>query len=228
VAFDQSAISHVRWATLDVDILLEWDSSAPGGSIYQVYESGRLAWSGTATSCVLPSPAQDPARIEVGVVDPGEQFDDLSASLPAPPGGGRHATLKWEGGSYLAADLVGFNVYSGITAGGAVNYTTPLAYVEAYPQGIASDGYGLGGYGEGGYGQAIGSFTWRSEPLSGGTWNFAVVSVDRAGNEGTAVTTSVAINAPPLAPATNPAGLRLTYTYNATTRVPTLNWMASP
>ena len=73
----------------------------------------------------------------------------------------------------------------------------PLAEICAYPGGILTDGFGLGGYGQGGFGRAASSYAWTSPALKSGTWSFAVVSVDAAGNLGVPAATSIDHPGPP-------------------------------
>jgi hypothetical protein len=228
MAFSQTTITDARAARDGVDLLIVWSSTAPAGTLFQVYVSGMLAWHGTARSCVLPAPpAGEPTRIDVGTVAATEGLTDFSADLPAPAGGGNRVLLEWIGGLYLGADLAGYRIYSGTSPGGAVSYAAPVATVAAYTQGIVSEGYGDGGYGDGGYGDGSSGYSWTSGPLAGGTWNFAVRPFDEIGNEGAASTYSAVIAAPPPPPAANAAGKRLTYTYNGTTHSATLAWLAS-
>lgn len=229
MAFSQATISDVRVTRDGVDLLVSWTSSAPPGTTFQLYAAGMLAWHGFARSAVLPAPRPGVrTRFEVGTVAADEGLADFSADLPVPDGGGTRVSLGWQGGRHLGADILGFYVYSGTTAGGAVSYAAPVATVAAYPQGLYTDGYGMGGYGSGGYGSSASTYSWTSGPLSGGTWNFAVKSFDAAGNLGTARTTSAVVAAPPNPPAANAAGKRLTYVYNSTSHVATLSWIASP
>jgi hypothetical protein len=228
MAFSQTTITDARAARDGADIVLSWTSTAPAGTLFQVYVSSVLAWHGTARSCVLPAPpAGQSARIDVGAVAADEGLTDFSADLPAPAGGGDRVRLDWIGGLYLGADLAGYRVYSGTAPGGAVSYTTPVATITAYTQGIVSEGYGDGGYGDGGYGDGSSNYSWTSGPLAGGTWNFAVRPFDVVGNEGTTSTFSAVIDAPPPPPAANATGKRLTYSYNSSTHVATLAWLAS-
>ncbi len=204
-------------------------SSAPTGTTFQVYANSTLSWHGFARSTILPAPRSGVrTRYDVGTVDPDEGLEDFSADLDPPPGDGSRVFLEWPGGRYLGIDIVGFYVYASSAPGGAVDYSTILATVPAYVQGFATDGYGQGGYGSGGYGSTGSNYSWTSGPLAGGTWNFAVKPFDAAGNLGTARTQSAVVEAPPNPPARNAAGKRLTYTYNATTHVATLAWLASP
>lgn len=98
----------------------------------------------------------------------------------------------------------------------------------AYVAGIITEGFGYGGFGQGGFGQSAGTYSWTSQPLSGGTWNWGVKPFDTAGNEGPAQTAAVTIAAPPLPPAPFPDMTRLSYTYSSTTKQATLAWNASP
>jgi hypothetical protein len=227
--FSQANFSATTATLHGADLIVAWVSTDPDGTLFQVYVNRVLAWHGTSRTCVLPAPAAgSPTRIDVGAVGSSEGLIDLSASLPTPPGGGDRVKLAWVGGSYLGTDIAGYHVYSGTAAGGAVSYATPIATIPAYIQGIATDGYGVGGYGQGGYGSAPSSYSWTSDPLVGGTWNFGVKPFDDAGNEGTPQTTSAVVAAPPNPPAANAAGKRLTYAYNPTSHVVTLSWLASP
>ena len=140
---------------------------------------------------------------------------------PAPA---RQATLSWLGGTFQDADIAGFHIYGEHTPGAGIDYTTILATVPAYVAGIITDGFGYGGFGQGGFGQSAGSYSWTSQPLSGGTWNWGVKPFDTAGNEGSAQTTAVTIAAPPLPPAPFPNVTRLQYTYNSSTNQVTLTW----
>jgi len=222
--FSQSAITSVSVTREDTDLLVHWVAASPGP--FQVYEGRQLAWSGTETSCSIPWPHESNTPIEVGTVDPGEEEVDFSADLP--PTQPDHATLSWLGGTYLDEDLEGFRVYMGGSPGAAVDYSRPVAEVTAYPQGIYTDGWGLGGWGEGGWGAAASRYTWRSDRLGNGTWHFGVRPFDAAENEGPAIETTLAISAPPRPPAADGFGIRLRYTFDPDTRVATLTWLPSP
>ena len=109
----------------------------------------------------------------------------------------QHVQLTWQSGTYKGINLAGYRVYGEPTAGGGIDYTCPLADLTAYPAGILTDGFGLGGFGSGGWGQAASTISWTSDPLAGGSWQFAVVPYDEAGNEGAPQTAIVSISAPP-------------------------------
>ena len=181
--FDQSTITEVRPPVWDGSALhLEWTSSAPEGTVFQVYVGRVLAWHGTSRWVAIPMPSSR-VRIDIGAVGPGEETVDFSAVLPASPSD--RAQLSWLGGSYLDAtgndDVAGFRVHGEPVPGGRHRLDQGAGRGRAYPGGIATDGYGLGGYGQGGYGRAASSYRWTSPSLSAGIWSFAVVSVDAAG-----------------------------------------------
>ena len=209
------------------ELLLSWTSVAPiaDGLVYQVYEDQQLVWSGTGTTATVPLPT-GVGHIDIGNVGTANAQVNYLADLPAAPT--RMVTLSWLGGTYESPDIAGFYVYAGDVAGGAVDYTAALATVPAYTAGIVTAGFGYGGFGEGGFGESAGSYTWTSNPYAGGTWNFAVVPFDTAGNLGTARTVSVTVNAPPLEPAPFGFNDRLHYVYNSSTHVAILFWIASP
>lgn len=207
-------------------VYLSWTSASPAGTWFQVYLDGVLAWVGRKTSVTLPIPA-GPKRVDIGVAPTGQEHTSFASLLPSHPT--RQAVLTWLGGTYEGADLAGFHVYGGDVPSGAVDYTTPLATITAYPSGIYSDGFGEGRFGYGGFGASAGSYTWTSESLAGGTWAFGVKPFDLAGNEGTAATQTVSISAPPRAPAAfvgSTERLRYTFVGSPTYEV-TLNWQAA-
>ena len=211
-----------------IHLIVDWVSTRPAGQIWQIYRDKNLAWTGTARIVRLPYP-RTRTRIDVVGVDSGEGNVNYAASIPDTGIPADRATLTWRGGSYLSATLSGFRIYSSAVAGGAVDYSKFKHFVPLTVGRVALDGYGLGGYGQGGYGQSAASYSWRSGPLASGVWMFAVVPVDSAGNQtASPTTTSVTILAAPKPPKPNAAGLRLTYTFNAGTHVPTLAWLAAP
>ena len=228
--FDQSSIVEVLPPRWDGSALqLSWTSTAPAGATFQVYVGRRLAWYGTSRWVALTMPAGR-ARIDVGVVGPGEATVDFSAMLPGAPAD--RVTLSWLGGSYLdptgGDDVQGFRVFGAARPGGPVDMATPLADVAAYPGGTPIDGYGLGGFGQGGFGRSASSYRWTSPPLASGTWSFAVAPYDRAGNQGEPAVMSAAVASPPRPPAAGPDGSRLRCDYDPDTRRATLSWNPSP
>lgn len=226
MAFDQSGISEVRAYRDGPELVVEWTSTAPEGAWFQVYDGTKLRKTTTARRVHIPVPKAR-ASLHVGTVDAAEASLDLSDSLPSTPPD--RVRLDWSGGTFLDPDIAGFRVYGSAIAGGAVDYDTPLVDIPAYTMGVATDGYGSGGYGAGGYGHAAASYSWTSSPLANGEWTFAVVPYNVAGNEATSpVEMTETVEAAPKAPAANSSGKRLTYTYNSTTHVATLSWLASP
>jgi hypothetical protein len=229
MAFDESSISNVQAIQSGGSLYITWSSTATLGTRFQVYLDRRLVWSGRKTSCsiVAPMPGGN-HQIDVGTIASGDASLDLGSTLPTTLAENR-AFLSWLGGRYLSLEIDHFAIYSGDSAGASVDYAKLVGKVTAYPGGIFTDGYGVGGFGQGGFGYSANSYTWTSGALSNGTWNFAVVPVDSLGNAvGTPSTVAVVIATAPLPPAANSAGQRLTYTYNPSTRVPTLVWNASP
>jgi hypothetical protein len=229
VPFSQATITSLATDRDGNELYVSWESTSPPGTYFQVYLARRLVWFGRARSVHLPWPGgHGPATaIDVGTVDPGEATTDLSATLPAAPA--NRARLAWRGGTYLSDTILGFRIYRSPSAGTAVDPTTAWADITAYPGGIVLDGAGLGGAGWGGAGRSASEYTWTSATLTNGTWTYAIVPYDAAGQvTGTPPTTAVTITVPPLPPAANAAGRRLTASYDATTHRVTLNWLASP
>lgn len=228
--FNQSTITEVKSPVWDGSaLLLEWVSTAPDGTVFQVYVDRALAWHGTARWVTLPMPSTR-ARVDVGAVGPGEETTDFSSSLPAAPA--LRARLSWLGGSYLDAtgndDVAGFRIFGEPAPGAGVDYAKPIDQIAAYPGGLIADGFGLGGFGQGGLGRSASSYAWTSPALGSGTWTFAVASFDAAGNLGVPSLTSVPISAPPRPPAAYPDGTRLRLSYDPATRKATLTWQHSP
>jgi hypothetical protein len=228
--FDQSSITEVMPPTWDGSALhIEWISTAPLGTVFQVYINRVHTWHGTSRWVAITMPTSQ-ARIEIGAVLPAEATTDFSALLPVSPS--PHARLSWLGGSYLDPtgndDVTGFRVYGASSPGGSIDLTTPLAEIAAHPGGMITDGFGLGGFGQGGFGRSASQYTWRSSYLDSGVWSFAVVSVDAAGNAGAPAMTSVEISTPPRPPAAFADSSRLRYSYHQATQTVTLYWQASP
>ncbi len=231
MAFSQATIvpEPVAIPSGVADLLITWESTSPAGTHFQIYINRRLVYSGTARKALVSRP---PARsvIQVGTVLPGEAGLDLSATLPAVAGDGNAPELDWYGGTFLAEDIDGFNVYGAtvVGSGSAVDYVTPLSFLRAYPAGIIVDGWGVGGWGQGGWGRSASHYYWRGDPRANGAWRFGVKAVDQAGNEGPAVEFVITLAGPPQPPARNAAGQRLTGVYNSGAGTATLSWLASP
>jgi hypothetical protein len=237
MAFSQSGISGVIVQSDGPELLIDWVSPSPEGTIFQVYVERRLSWFGTSRRCHVPIPAGGAGRniwVEVATVGAGEAHSDYSSSLSGPGHGGSQTLLSWLGGTYLDPsgldDIRGFRIYRSASPGEMVDWTRPIDEVPAYPGGWVSDGFGLGGFGLGGFGRSANSYNWTSAALPGGVWQFAVVPYDKAGNNrGTGQTVVVAVNSAPRPPAPAADGKRLSYSYSGpATRQVTLNWLASP
>ena len=222
-------VLHVQDAT---DLHIRWSSSAPEGSVFQVYVAGRLAWSGTSRSITIPTPTGF-ASIHVGVVASGDEDRDFSASIPKPDGSGDRARLSWLGGTYLDPtgrdDVQGFRIFGSPGPDFPIDTQTPLTTLAAYPGGLIADGFGRGGFGQGGFGRSASWYSWTSERLTSGTWQFAVRSFDVAGNDALGETTvSIQIATRPRPPARDDRGRRLNYTFDPETRIVSLAWLPSP
>jgi hypothetical protein len=227
MSFSQSAITVINPPVQSgTELLISWTSSAPVGTVFQVYVDQQLVWSGVGLSCAIPLPTAPVARIDVGTVGAGEAQVSFAAGLPLAPN--RRVTLSWLGGTYQAADIAGFHIYGEASPGSGINYAATLATIPAYIAGIVTDGFGYGGYGLGGFGESAASYSWTTQPLSGGTWNWAIKPYDTAGNEGAASTVAVAIASPPIEPAPFSDNARLHYTYAQPSNEITLSWNPSP
>jgi hypothetical protein len=244
VPFDPSVISEITHSQEGSRLTLEWSSTAPAGTWYQLYLRGALAWWGTERHATVAAP-RGLIDGQIGAVAAGEQTTDFAdAGLDAfgldvlgldANGIGavaitNRAYLAWTG--FGAAEYrilegaLGFD-HGGFDLGGLNGSAGTLVGTVAGLEGISTDGLDIGAFDVGGLDYAVGSFSWTSDPLTRGDWNFSVVPYNAAGSAGTPSTTSVTITAPPRPPAPNAAAKRLTYTYNATTHVVTLNWLAS-
>jgi hypothetical protein len=238
VGFSQATITGVNPPVYSgFQIFLSWTTTSPAGTWFQIYINQALAWWGQTTNARLAIPTIGPDRVDIGTVDPGEEQTDFSADLPAAPA--RRAELNWLGGTFEGTDIAGFQVWQSADPVGFgdgefgdgvfdMALVALKATITAYPSGIYTDGFGYGGFGFGGFGEAAGTYTWISEPLLNGTWWYAVVPFDSAGNLGAAAATSVTILGPPQPPALFADNTRLHYTYNSITDEVTLFWNASP
>ncbi len=235
--FSQAPVSNVRVEADGPELFVSWSSAAAATTWYQLYLNKRLTWSGRSTRCHVPRPFWPGGWniwVDVGTVDPGEATVDFSPSLPTAAGLSTRAQLSWLGGTYLDPtgnnDVRGFRVYGSDVPGGTVDYTTILATIAAYPGGWISDGFGLGGFGQGGYGRAATAYQWESGPLAAGSWTFAVVPYDIAGNirEPGQVAT-VTVTEAPLPPSAASDGSLLSYSYGGpSSRTARLTWLPSP
>jgi len=104
----------------------------------------------------------------------------------------------------------------------------PVATIAAVELGRWEDGFGVGRFGKGGFGRSEIAYSWTSGKLGNGTWNYEIRPYDLVGNEGVAEAGSIALVAAPNPPAFGTDGKRLRYTYDSTTRIASLSWLASP
>jgi len=226
--FDPTQITDIFVQPDGAEALVTWTSTAVAGSWFQVYVDRKfVTYTQELRATISSPPSGVDAQIVVGVVDDGEQTTDFSSSIA---GLANIVKLAWLGGSWESPNISGFHVY-GSPVNGSINYSTVLATIVAYPQGISQDGWGLGGWGLGGWGQASTRYSWTSGRLASGTWHFGVKPYDTAGNEGTAQETTVVIIGPPNPPARNAQAKRLTYNAYAISgghATAVLNWLASP
>lgn len=260
MSFDQSTINSVAYVTEPGGLLIDWTTTSPQGTWFQVYVDGQLVDRTRGTSAQIPKPAVG-ARIEIGSVDSADSqvrfsgggfgaggFGAYGFGFAFPTAPANRVELEWTGGAFLdtLGIVGGFYVYDTIPAvgfgdagfgdggfgGGSVGgsgfslVTPPLANIPAYTGGIATSGFGMGGFGAGGFGSASASYSWTSDPLSGGSWTFAVVPYDTAGNLGTADFNTTTILAPPAPPAMFPDGTRFHYAVTGGAIV--LTWNLSP
>ena len=93
--FDQSTITEVRPPVWDGSTLhIEWSSTSPPGTTFQVYVGRVLAWYGTSRWVAITMP-RSRVRIDVGVVGPGEAAQDFSDLLPPSPSDRVELDERW-------------------------------------------------------------------------------------------------------------------------------------
>jgi len=240
MAFSQATITAVNPPTYSGFLVyISWQTTSPAGTWFQIYINRELAWWGQTTNARLTLGDTGPIRVDIGTVAPGEEQTDFSADLPAGPA--NRVQLQWLGGTFEGADIAGFQVWysavapigfgsGGFGSGpfGGVTLTTLESTITAYPAGITMDGFGFGGFGLGGFGRSASTYQWTSNPLPSGTYWYAVIPFDAAGNLGVPDMTDAVVAVPPLPPALFSDGLRLHYTFNHSTEEVTLFWNASP
>ena len=194
MAFSQTTITSVNPPVYTgFQVYLSWTCSSPSSGFgvggYAAVASGSaaarsgsrftstaLAWWGQTTTATLILGSTGPIRVDIGTVLPGEEQTDFSADLPASPA--RRANLSWLGGTFESIDIAGFRVYGSDSAGGSVDMTTVLADITAYPSGIMTDGFGLRRIRVRRLRRGRRHYTWTSEPLTDGTWSYAIVPYD--------------------------------------------------
>lgn len=205
MSFDTSVITEVTHSVTGGQLILEWSTTAPAGTWFHVYVQGEKALATQALHASVEIPRDGVNRVDVGAVGATERDADFSSGL-APPANRADLTLTAPTGT----DTAGFRIYGEASPGAGINYATPLATLAAEA------------------GSGTRTYRWKSRPLTTGTWHYGARPFDVAGNEGTAMETSVAIAVPPRPPALGAGGKRLVYTYNQATKQITLNWLASP
>lgn len=242
--FDTSTITEVTHDREGSRLTLEWTSTVSPGVFFQIYIQGALAWWGDERYATVSVP-RGLVDGQIGSVGLGEEttnfsktgFDLLGFDLGGFDGGGSpitaittRALLEWFG--FGAAEYrvfegaVGFD-HGGFDLGGLDGSAGTLVGTVPGLEGISSDGLDAGPFDSGGLDMLGGNFSWTSDPLTRGDWNFSVVPYNDAGAAGTPSLATVTITAPPRPPAPNGSGKRLSSTYNGTTHAVTLNWLAS-
>lgn len=237
MAFSQSSVGSVRVLADGPDLLIDWSSTEPEGSVFQVYVDRRLSWFGASRRCHVPSPSGSVGRnvwVDVGTVSAEESTRDFSGELGSLSVGAGVVHLSWLGGSYLdpsgGDDVLGFRIYQSAVPGGPVETSVPVATVQAYPGGWVSDGFGLGGFGEGGFGRSAGRYSWESRHIPPGDWRFRIVPFDRSGTDrGLGQDVVATVRSAPRPPARDPHHDTMTYEYSGPeSRRVTLRWRPSP
>lgn len=223
--FSTATIDDVRVYEEPSALHVAWDSSSPSGTDFQLYINGRLFWEGTARKADVAYAARagERLRIDVGAVGANYVGTDFSGTFAQ---SGDRAWITWYGGRYLDASLTGFHIYSSVGPGLAVDMANRVATIPAAPGGVWLDGSGRGGSGRGGSGHSAIGYSWTSGVLVTGTWQFAVVAYDSAGNEATTPPVeTVAIVAPPPSPIPRSDGRRLwIVSYDVPSHTYTLGW----
>jgi hypothetical protein len=210
-----------------------WDSTQEGGW-HQVYVNGQLAGVTAQPEdrrLVVSAPVgrdgvESMLLVEVIAVDAADRWTDFGGELVGFGSTcGTRARLTWQAGLYLDSSLESFDIFAdGRT--GTVDYTAPLneSPIPAAEGGQAPWGFGCGGFGVGSYGRSAARYEWTSDGLEPGTWRFAVMAVDGAGNHlATAAEVAVHIMSVPRPP----ADFRLS-SYDTQTRIATFAWEPSP
>jgi len=139
-----------------------------------------------------------------------------------------------------------YNVYGDGGAGGGIDYGSPVnpRPLAAWPDGEGKRGWGLGPWGEGPWGQGQGGVGWGYGPwglgpwgygiatvslvtplLTDGTYTFAAVPLDPAGNADTPASETAEVL---LAGTPKPPGVPTATAYDDETDTLTLSWQLSP
>ena len=209
-------------------------ASVHSGCWHQVYVNGGLAGVTSAPEdlqLVVSAPVEGGGAVgvvlvEIVAVDGADRWTDFAEELVGfAADEGARVRLSWQAGPYLDANLEAFDVF-GDGRTGSVDYAAPLneSPIPARPEGLAPWGYGCGGYGVGGYGRSAAAYGWVTDALEPGTWRFAVVAVDAAGNRlASAAETAVSVQ-----PVPRPAEDFRVAEYDPVTARTRLAWSASP
>ena len=246
MSYATEGITRVRLAPLALDVAggeavappgaveVAWNSSQEG-RWHQVYVNGCLAGVTARPSdrrlvICAPVGSDGPAgalAVEVVAVDAADRWTDLAGQLAGfPQADGTQVRLSWQAGEYLDPGLESGSWRFADGRTGTIDYAAPLneTPIPARPGGQAPWGYGAGGYGIGGYGRSAGPYEWTTATLEPGSWRFAVVAVDAAGNRLETAAETAAV----VAPAPRPALGFCVASYELESRMATLEWQPSP
>jgi hypothetical protein len=183
--YDETGVEDIKVYRFDTDIVITWHANAQfitAGQWYQVYIDGQLRWSGDRTEVTLPATTGNRIVINVGRVAPENRDVNYASRLSQPPYPGNRALLSWYGGRWIDPDQVGFRVHMSDAPGQPVNMNVIRATIPANVGGLWGDGFGVGPFGAGPFGETPVAYSWTSQALTPGTWQFCVVPYDRAGN----------------------------------------------
>ena len=210
-----------------LDLLVSWVSTSPPGTLFQLYLNAKLAWHGTDRSVLLPYPSGR-TRIDVGTVAAGEGAVDFSASLPTtyPPD---RVNLTWTGGGVRGGRPRGVpNLRTArgrrrgqlrLAAGGHTGHGGGRRPQRVRPRGLRPGRVRDGGA----------ELLLDLRPAARRLLDVRGRALRRRGEpERQPRARQRDGRRAPRPPAADSSGRRLTYSYNPSTRVPTLNWLASP
>lgn len=231
--FTEQGITGYNALVDGADLFIAWTVDPvlnPPGTYYQLYINNQLKWSGDRTNATIPGLHETNSQLVVHVGKVTEKNRDINYSSRLLPvaGSGNRAQLSWIGGRWIDNDLSYFNIYMSSGPDQPVNWDFPLATVPAAIGGLYGGGFGRGPFGRGPFGRSIVAYSWVSGALATGRWQFAVGSVDAAGNlsEDPPVVT-LDIVGPPAAPAWIDGRRIWLSAYDPATRVATLTWNES-
>lgn len=231
--FTEQGITGYNAFVDGADLFISWTVDPtfnPPGTFYQIYINNQLKWSGDRTRATVPGLHETNSQmvIHVGRVTEKNRNINYSSRLLPVAGTGNRAQLTWVGGLWIDNDLSYFNIYMSDGPDQPVNLSGPVATLPAAVGGLYGGGFGRGRFGRGPFGRSMVSYQWTSGALQTGAWQFAVGSVDAAGNlsqDPPVVTLNII--GPPAAPAWI-AGRRIWLAaYDSATRMATLNWNES-